>query len=91
MPAWLDKALSFRYPPFDMKNAGGFGAVKPGKLIGKRGETLEDQKIGGGFSLTNVIGKALLLTAVLAGIDRASGGKLYVTQTLRDLAQRIRG
>lgn len=91
MPAWLDKALSFRYPPFNMKNVNGLGAVRPGKLIGKRGETMEDQTVGGGFSATGVIGKALLVTAILAGLDRASGGKLLVTQTLRDVLQRIRG
>jgi aldehyde dehydrogenase (NAD+) len=89
MPAWLDKALSFRYPPFDLKNAAGFGAVKGGKLIGKRGETMEDQKVGG-LNLTSTLGKIFFVTALLAGLDRASGGKLHLTETVRNIVSRIK-
>jgi len=51
MPGWLDILLGFRYPPF-----GTGDGEKKAKLIGvknnlgfKKGETMEDQRIGGGW------------------------------------------
>ena len=91
MPSWLESALSFRYPPFNVANAGKLGSVKPGNIIGKRGQTMEEQTLGGGFSATGIIGKALVVAAVLAGLDRASGGRLMVAQTVNNVLARIRG
>jgi len=89
MPGWMEKVLSFRYPPFDLSKMG-MAKVKGGSLIGKRGQTMEEQTVGGGFSATGVIGKALLVTAVLVGLDRASGGRMLITKTLGDVLQRVR-
>lgn len=90
MPGWIEKVLSFRYPPFQMSKIG-MAKVKGGSLVGAKGQTMEEQTVGGvGFSATGVVGNALLLTAVLVGLDRASGGKLLIGQTLGDLVQRVR-
>lgn len=91
LPTWLDSALSFRYPPFDINKKGGFGAPKAGSLVGARGQTMEEQKVGQGASVTGVIGKVLVLAAVVAGLDRASGGRFAVIQTVRDVVARWRG
>jgi aldehyde dehydrogenase (NAD+) len=89
MPGWMDRVLSFRYPPFDMSKVG-MAKVKGGSLVGKRGQTMEEQTVGGGFNASGVVGRALLVTAVLLGLDRASGGKLLVGKYLGDVVQRIR-
>lgn len=89
MPGWMEKALSFRYPPFDI-NKVGMSKLKGGSLVGKRGETMEEQTVGAGYSVTGVVGKTLLVTAVLMGLDRASGGRLFIGKALGDMVQRIR-
>jgi aldehyde dehydrogenase (NAD+) len=44
MPTWLDSAMGFRYPPFDIKN---LAKVKVVNSLGfKRGEGIEDQRLG---------------------------------------------
>ncbi|KAH7085985.1 Aldehyde/histidinol dehydrogenase [Paraphoma chrysanthemicola] len=48
LPDYLDKVLGFRYPPYDIKKAG--LALRIGKPGFKRGEGLEDQRIGRGWS-----------------------------------------
>jgi aldehyde dehydrogenase (NAD+) len=47
LPDWLDKVMGFRYPPYDMATAGKY--IKVGKPKFRRGETLEDQRLGGGL------------------------------------------
>jgi aldehyde dehydrogenase (NAD+) len=42
-PTWLDRLMSFRYPPFDIRHRGKLAV--PNRLGFKRGEKLEDQKI----------------------------------------------
>lgn len=49
IPAWLDKLLAMRYPPYDMGNRSKV-AVK-NRLGFRRGETMEDQTIDGQSSL----------------------------------------
>jgi aldehyde dehydrogenase (NAD+) len=90
MPTWLEGALSFRYPPFNSTRK---VQAQPsgGSVIGKRGQTMEEQTVGSGTSAINTIGKALLLTAVVAGLDRASGGKLLVNQVISNALQRVKG
>ncbi|KAF5541361.1 aldehyde dehydrogenase (NAD+) [Fusarium napiforme] len=48
MPTWMDKLTAFRYPPFDMKNMSNF--VVKNNLGFRRGETMEDQVVGGSRS-----------------------------------------
>ncbi|TVY61962.1 Aldehyde dehydrogenase, dimeric NADP-preferring [Fusarium oxysporum f. sp. cubense] len=48
MPTWMDKLMAFRYPPFDMKNMSNF--VVKNNLGFHRGETMEDQVVGGNRS-----------------------------------------
>jgi aldehyde dehydrogenase (NAD+) len=44
MPTFLDKVMAFRYPPYDMKN---FGKIMVKNGLGfKRGEGMQDQKVG---------------------------------------------
>jgi aldehyde dehydrogenase (NAD+) len=42
-PTWLDKLMSFRYPPFDIRNRNKLAVTN--RLGFKRGEKLEDQRI----------------------------------------------
>lgn len=42
-PTWLDRLMSFRYPPFDVRHSSKL-AVK-NRLGFKKGETMEDQRI----------------------------------------------
>lgn len=48
LPNWLDKVMGFRYPPYDMEKTAAVVKVKAPNF--KRGEKLEDQKIGGGWT-----------------------------------------
>jgi aldehyde dehydrogenase (NAD+) len=42
-PTWLDRMMSFRYPPYDMKNLSKLAVSN--KLGFKKGETMKDQKV----------------------------------------------
>ncbi|KAF2035041.1 aldehyde dehydrogenase 3H1 [Setomelanomma holmii] len=48
LPDFLDIVMSFRYPPYNLAKAG--LALKVGKPKFKRGEKLEDQRVGKGWS-----------------------------------------
>lgn len=87
-PNWLDSVMSFRYPPFKVENAK-FMTPKGGKLVGKPGETMEEQKVGASMSATKVIGRALLVAAVLAAVDSASGGRFLFVHTIQDVLARL--
>lgn len=54
--------MSFRYPPYDIANLVKLRA--PTKVPFKKGETMADQKIGGG----GIWKKTLLGTAIAVGI-----------------------
>jgi hypothetical protein len=58
--------------------------------VGKPHETMEQQTVGQPMSVTNVITKALMVAAVLAAMDSASGGKLLFIHTMKDLLAKIR-
>ncbi|RKL44884.1 hypothetical protein BFJ72_g3535 [Fusarium proliferatum] len=45
IPTWMDKLMAFRYPPFDVKHMSNF--VVKNNLGFRRGETMEDQVVGG--------------------------------------------
>ncbi|RBQ99473.1 hypothetical protein FVER53590_01702 [Fusarium verticillioides] len=48
LPTWMDRLMAFRYPPFDMKDMSNF--VVKNNLGFRRGETMEDQVVGGNRS-----------------------------------------
>jgi hypothetical protein len=58
--------------------------------VGKPHETMEQQTVGQPMNVTNVISKALMVAAVLAAMDSASGGKLLFIHTMKDLLAKIR-
>ena len=72
LPDFLDRVMGFRYPPYDMAKSKTALAVKAPKF--KRGEGLEDQKLGGGGfpALALVIG----IVAGLGVAVAASTGQL---------------
>lgn len=86
-PNWMETVFSFRYRPFDLKNLKWIGVES--KLIGKPGQTLEEQPVGRPSGLGKIVKTAVLATAVLAAADSASGGKLLFVHTLRDVFQRF--
>ncbi|KAK1149528.1 hypothetical protein N8T08_005077 [Aspergillus melleus] len=45
VPGWLDRFAAWRYPPFDLKNR---GEVDPPRPKFRKGETIEDQRVGRG-------------------------------------------
>jgi len=85
-PNWMETVLSFRYRPFDFKNLKYLGVSD--KIIGKPGQTLEEQTVGRPAGLGKILKTAALAVAVLAVADGASGGKLLFVHTLKDVFQR---
>jgi aldehyde dehydrogenase (NAD+) len=64
LPSWLDKVMGFRYPPYDLGKAK--YAIKPRAPNFKKGEKLEDQKLGSGWTplaTTSILVAALGLGA----------------------------
>ncbi|KAH8731066.1 aldehyde dehydrogenase 3I1 [Phaeosphaeriaceae sp. PMI808] len=73
-PDWMDKLMGFRYPPYDLKKAGfALGIGKPGF---KRGETLEDQRVGRGWSGLAVVSLVVAGAGVGAAVYLEKLGKL---------------
>ncbi|KAK7204235.1 aldehyde dehydrogenase 3I1 [Myxozyma melibiosi] len=74
-PTWLDKVMSFRYPPFHVKH---IPKIEVKNKIGfKRGETLADQKIKSGsgpFSRAKTVISIVVLLAGLFLLTGASDG-----------------
>lgn len=62
LPTWMDSLMSFRYPPYNLKNLGKLGI--PSRPPFRRGETLEDQQERSNF-LSGWVGKAIMVSAVL--------------------------
>ena len=86
-PTWLEMVMNFRYAPFDMKNAK-FADIKS-NLVGKPGETMEQQSVGKKTALTTVLKNAVLAFAILAAADSATGGKLLFVHSLKDVVNKI--
>ena len=87
LPTWLDAVLGFRYAPFDMKNAK--NAELKSSLIGRPGETMEEQRVGKPVAATTVLKNAVLAFAILAVADSATGGKLLFVHTMRDVIDKF--
>lgn len=88
LPNWFDKLMGFKYPPFKVENAK-MMEVKS-NIVGRPNETMEEQTVGMPVSARSVIRKALMVAAVLAVMDSASGGKLLFVHTLRNVIDRFR-
>jgi aldehyde dehydrogenase (NAD+) len=88
-PTWLEMVMSFRYPPYDMKNAK-YADIKS-SLIGKPGETMQQQQVGKKVAATTVLRNALLVAAVLAAADSATGGRLLFVHTMKDVMNKVWG
>lgn len=86
-PTWLESVMSFRYAPFDMKNAT-FAEVKS-NLVGKPGETMEQQTVGKKPGLSRILRNAALVMAILAAADGATGGKLLFVHTMKDVVNKV--
>ncbi|KAF2994099.1 hypothetical protein E8E14_001826 [Neopestalotiopsis sp. 37M] len=56
IPGWVDKFLGWRYPPFDMANIGEISHAKPRF---RKGESLDDQRIGSFWSTIPILNMIL--------------------------------
>jgi aldehyde dehydrogenase (NAD+) len=63
LPDYLDRVLAFRYPPYDVKKAS--FALTPSKPKFKRGEQLEDQRVGAGWSSLGLVSAAVGIAGVV--------------------------
>ena len=86
-PNWLDKVLSFRYPPFDVKNNAKL-AVK-NTLGFKRGETMEEQKVQSPqkSGTLRLLLRAMVLLTALEMIDYRTGRRLGIANLLSSLSR----
>jgi aldehyde dehydrogenase (NAD+) len=78
-PGFLAKLLNFMQPPYDVKN---IGKVRIANKLGfKRGETMEDQKIGQKrFASIATLLKLSAVVGVLAVVDRSTGENLGLSK-----------
>lgn len=92
IPSWFEYLLSFRYPPFDMKNLSKVAVKDPSF---KRGETIEDQKAGTSTAkqvskLLGTFAKWAAVAVVLAMVDARMGGKPRVLEVLKSVMYGLR-
>ncbi|KAF2820846.1 aldehyde dehydrogenase [Ophiobolus disseminans] len=71
MPDWLDRFMGFRYPPYNLENSSPITAFP--KAPFKRGESLEEQLVGGGglkvFGVLVVLGGIGAVAAWVGGVN----------------------
>lgn len=82
MPAWMDYLIGFRYPPYDTKNISKVNVTKPGF---KRGETMEDQNVGGSGKTKAYVAaftKWSLIAVAFALVDAKMGGRPKLLEVL---------
>lgn len=91
IPSWFEYLVGFRYPPYDKKHISKFSSRKEPAF--KRGERMEDQKVGGvSVGLRSRIGvKWSALVVVLALADARMGGNSKMFETLSALVRRVNG
>lgn len=92
IPTWLEAMLKFRYPPFSDDN---IKKIKVKNSLGfKRGETIQDQKVGQGWLGSRKTLRwwfkvgVLLMAAGFA--DEKSGGRIGVARLLDTVISRAR-
>lgn len=91
-PTWLDKVMSFRYPPFSVKH---IPKIEVKNKIGfKRGETMADQKVRtssgliSGLFVKTILSIAILLTGLFLFVGnelKASITNIYSTYSTKYL------
>jgi aldehyde dehydrogenase (NAD+) len=86
-PTWLESVMSFRYAPFKLENTKYLTVTS--KLIGKPGETMEDQRAGDAGAFRKILKTGLLVAIILGAADSATGGKLLFVHMLKDLGTRF--
>ncbi|KAF2802844.1 aldehyde dehydrogenase [Mytilinidion resinicola] len=80
-PGFLAKLLGFLQPPYDIKNIGKVKVANKGAF--KRGETMEDQKVGKGrFAFIATLLKLSAIAGVLAAVDQRTGEHFGLTKAL---------
>lgn len=94
MPTWLEGMMKFRYPPFSTENVK--KVVVKNSLGFKRGETIEDQTVGGGSWLIRgqsmgFLVKVALLAMAMGFADERSGHRLGVAGLLDFFAAKALG
>lgn len=93
IPSWFEYFLAFRYPPYSTKNISKIAVnTKPSF---KRGETMEDQKIGNGASgfLATVLGRGAqlgFLALALAMVDARMGGSPRLLEVLSSVGRTLK-
>jgi len=80
-PGFLARLMYFIQPPYSVKN---IGKIRVANKMGfKRGETMEDQKIGRhGYGLISTLLKLSAVVGVLAVVDRRTGEKFGLAAAL---------
>ena len=91
VPGWFEYLVGFRYPPYDKKHIEKVSSRKePGF---KRGEGMEDQKVGGGM-MGRVARMGLkwgALVMVLALLDARMGGNPKVVEVMQGFVKGVMG
>ena len=77
----MDFLFGFRYPPYDKRNVSKVLVNKPGF---KRGEGMDDQKVGGVRMgrLMGKMGKWAVIAVALAWMDARMGGNPWLLEAL---------
>jgi len=90
IPNWFEYLVGFRYPPWDETHISKVSSRKePGF---KRGEGMEDQKLGGGI-VRKWVGRGLkwgMLVLVLGLLDARMGGNPKVVEVLGGMVRRVK-
>lgn len=81
MPDWLDRFMSFRYPPYDVKKSNPMTTFS--KPPFKRGETIHEQKVGQPRKSTLILATAVLTAGV--GLTAVRFGDINLTKIVNDL------
>ena len=81
IPGWMDFLFGFRYPPYDKRQV---SKLNPNKSGFKRGESMDDQKVGGVRMgrLVGKVGKWAVIAVALAWMDARMGGKPWLLEAL---------
>jgi aldehyde dehydrogenase (NAD+) len=88
-PTWLDRVLSFRYPPYNLSNV---GKISVSNNLGfKRGEGLLDQKIKSRGLGKVIVGslQAAAATIVLVALARLVADRKLVLEDAKSVLSRV--
>ena len=91
IPSWFEYLLGFRYPPYDKKHIGKLHSRKEPSF--KRGEGIDDQKVGGARlgSWIKTGAKWGALVVALGLLDAKMGGNPKVVEVINAMVTTVRG